>query len=822
MVKPDHYTKEPKKEKGGRLRRLGRALFLLVFTVVVALCATAAGLYLYFSRDLPRITTLKDYQPPTVSTVYAADGTKIGEFCRERRYVIGLDKMPKALLDAFVAAEDSRFYEHEGVDIMGILRAAVKNIQAGGIVQGGSTITQQVTKTFFLSSERSYTRKIREAILARRLDKSFTKQEILYLYLNQIYLGHGAYGVEAAARSYFGKPAEELSLAECAMLAGLPQAPSRYSPFRRRKLAKQRQIYVLNRMVEEGMITDSEAGRAINQPLSILPNRNLYVEKVPWYTEHVRRYVEEKYGRKLLYEGGLCIHTAVDVRMQEAARDAVRKGLVELDRRTGYRGPIKRLSSEEIAAFLAQAARAPEVEPPPAGETKEEALIDEPPGAAGEEKPEPPKAGDVVEGLVVEVDESAGRVHVRLASGEAGYIKKADVLWARPPNPEKTCYDDELQNLSRSFSRGDLIRVKLVEEDARADAWRLALVQEPDAQAALICMEAGTGLVRVLVGGYDFTESQFNRAVQAVRQPGSAFKPIIYAAALDKGYTAASVLIDSPIVFRDENMDFTWKPENYKRTFHGPTLFRDALAHSRNVVTIKLLQDIGVDYVIDYARRMGITQPLARDLSIALGSSGIPLEEMVGAYSVFANQGLYIKPCYVTSITDRNGNVLEEHVPEPQKAIGEDTAYIMTHLLQGVVDHGTGWRIKELERPVAGKTGTTNDLKDAWFIGFTPRYATGVWVGYDSDKSLGKGETGSRAASPIWLDYMARILQGKPVKTFAVPRGVVFAKIDAETGLLAIPESKKTVFECFKEGTAPDRHAPRPGSQPVEVLTKGL
>ena len=373
-------------------------------------------------------------------------------------------------------------------------------------------------------------------------------------------------------------------------------------------------------------------------------------------------------------------------------------------------------------------------------------------------------------------------------------------------------YQARLSRPSQALSPGDVILVEVKEHDPKSDIWHLYLDQEPEVQAALLCIEAGTGLVKVMVGGRDFTQSQFNRAIQSRRQPGSAFKPVIYAAALDKGYTPATVIIDSPIVFKDEEHDFTWKPKNYGQKFYGPTLLREALAKSRNVITIKILQDIGIDYVIDYAARLGIESPLNRDLSIALGSSGVSLLEIVQAYSVFTNQGYLVQPAFITKIEDRFGNILEEMNPVRKKVIEESTAYIMTSLLEGVVKFGTAQRIRALKRPVAGKTGTTNNLYDAWFVGYTPRYITGVWVGFDQERSLGVGETGSRAASPIWLGFMRDVLEKEPVRVFQVPEGVVFAKIDAETGQLPIPESKKTLFECFKEGTVPTEHTARPGS----------
>jgi penicillin-binding protein 1A len=760
------------------------SLWGLLFLMLLGGSATV-GLFIYMSKGLPKISSLKDYRPPVITTVYSDDNHKIAEFYKERRIVVPLAQIPLKLQHAFIAAEDSRFYKHQGIDIFSIVRAFFKNLEAGGIVQGGSTITQQVAKSFFLSPERSYRRKIKEALLAFEIDKAFSKEDILYLYLNQIYLGHGAYGVEAAAENYFGKSVQDLNLAECALMAGLPQAPSRYSPFQHPEKARQRQIYVLNRMVEDGYATQVEASEAINTPLDIQPRHNWYLEQVPIYTEHVRRYIENKYGEDALYTQGLKIYTAVNIDMQKAAVAAIQKGLKDLDHRQGYRGPEKHLAADQIENFCRE-------------EQKSFEAIPLAPGTS-------------VHGVVTDVNDKAGRVTVRMGD-QLGVISIQDMRWARHPDPEVAWYAAKLRRPSQALAVGDVIMVEPVEQDQKTKLWKLYLDQAPEVQSALMCIEAGTGLVKVMVGGRDFMESQFNRAIQSRRQPGSAFKPIIYAAALDKGYTPASVIIDSPIVFKDEDQDFTWKPKNYGKTFYGPTLLREALAHSRNVVTIKIMQDIGIDYVIDYARKLGIQSDLSHDLSLALGSSGVSLMEIVRAYSVFDNQGYLVEPTFITKIEDRDGNVLEEMNPTRKKVIDASTAYIMTNLLQGVVQFGTGRRVRALKRPVAGKTGTTNNLYDAWFVGYTPRYITGVWVGYDHESSMGKGETGSRAASPIWLEFMQQILKNEPVRIFQVPEGVVFAKIDAETGLLPIPESKKTIFECFKEGTVPKEYTPKPGS----------
>jgi penicillin-binding protein 1A len=785
MAKPKRTNDILKKRKKHRVGRIFFRIFLL-FVLICTLTGGlgAVGLYYYISRDLPKITTLKDYHPPIISTVYADDGRKIGEFFNERRIVVPLTEIPDMLIKAFVAAEDSRFYTHQGIDLLSITRAFIKNIEAGSIVQGGSTITQQVTKSFLLTPERSYTRKMKEAILAYRIEKALNKEDILYLYLNQIYLGHGAYGVEAAAENYFGKTARDMNLAECAMLAGLPQAPSRYSPFRYPDRAKQRQIYVLNRLVEEGYITNIEATEAINTKLDIRPRRNLYIEEVPYYTEYVRQYVEKKYGTEALYNEGLQIYTAVNIGMQRIARKEVENGLLALDKRQGYRGPLQHLAPEAIETYVQDLQKQ-------WAETV-------------------PEAGQTVTGVVVQVSDGEKTVAVRMGGGQ-GIIDIADMGWARKPNPEVAYHAKMIKKPGDALQSGDVVLVRLKERREGSDLWNLALEQVPKAQGALLCLEAETGNVKSMVGGRDFRETQFNRALQSRRQPGSAFKPIIYAAAIDKGYTPATVVIDSPIVFKDREQDFKWKPRNYGKKFYGPTLLRQALAKSRNVITIKILQDIGIDYVMDYAHKLGITSTLNRDLSLALGSSGVSLLELVSAYSVFTNHGFRVTPCFVTRVLDRNGNELEKFTPAKEMVIDPSTAFIMTSLLEGVVQNGTGWRAKALNRPVAGKTGTTNDLYDAWFMGFTPEYTAGVWVGFDEEASLGKFETGSKAASPIWVGFMERILADKPAQVFEVPEGVVFTQIDATTGLLPVAESSKTIFECFKEGTVPTEYAPRPG-----------
>nr|WP_319494796.1 PBP1A family penicillin-binding protein [uncultured Desulfobacter sp.] len=758
-------------------------LFILFLLAVIAGCAAMTAGFYYFSQDLPKINTLNDYRPAIVTNVFSDDGRKIGEFYNERRIVVPLSDMPANLLNAFVAAEDSRFREHPGIDVKSIVRAFIKNFKAGSIVQGGSTITQQVTKSFLLTPEKTYERKVKEAILAYKIEKKLSKDEILFLYLNQIYLGHGAYGVEAASENYFGKHVKDLSLAECALLAGLPQAPSRYSPFHHPELARQRQVYTLNRMKEEGMISNLEATEALNAKLDIKPRKNWFIERVPCYTEHVRRYVEKKYGKDALYTQGLSIHTAVNIELQKMARNAVNQGLLDLDKRCGYRGPIKNIPALQVEDFSR--------------------------GVAEELAGSRPVKGEVYTGVVLDVDDHNGVTHVRVGN-VTGIIRLDTMTWAREPNPNVSYHYAQIKKPSQALKNGDVIYLKVLEEMTAEAEYEFALYQEPVAQSALLSIEAETGHVKAMIGGRDFRDSQFNRAVQSRRQPGSAFKPILYAAALDKGYTPATTIIDSPVVYEDKIHDRVWKPNNYAHKFYGPTLLRQALTNSRNIVSIKILQDIGIDYVINYAKKLGITSPLAPDLSISLGSSGVSLLELTKAYSVFSNLGYLIEPVFITEIYDRDNRLLESSKLIRKKVIDMGTAYLMTSLLESVVQDGTGQRVKALHRPAAGKTGTTNDLHDAWFMGFTPRYTTGVWVGLDQGAPIGKGETGSRAASPIWLDYMQHALEGKSVREFTVPEGIISVKIDADTGLLPSAQSENTIFESFKEGTEPTEHTPSP------------
>jgi penicillin-binding protein 1A len=767
---------------------LKRVISFLIFgfaALCLFLIAIGAVLYYFWSSNLPYIGSLREYNPPIITEIYSDDGQVIGRFWDEKRIVVSLDQVPKHLINAFVAAEDARFFKHEGVDFQGIIRAFIKNLIAGKIEQGGSTITQQVTRSLLLKSqERTYKRKAREAILSLQIEKSFSKEQILFLYLNQIYMGHGTYGVEAAALTYFDKKAAELNLAESALLAGLPQAPSRYSPVQNLDKAKARQKYVLERMREEDFISKAEEIEAFNTPIVITGQWESSFEKSPCFTEYVRRYLEKQYGRDLLYRGGLRVYTTVNLDMQRWADEALVEGLCELDKREGYRGPVRSLTPEEMEKFIQD--------------------------SGDELRANPPEIGSTVQGVVDVVDDLNSRAIIKIGK-ESGILLLSDMKWARKPDPEVAYYEALVKKPGDVLKRGDVILCKIKEKMAAPYSWQLSLEQEPLAEGSVFVIETGTGQVKAMIGGRDFNISQFNRAIQARRQPGSSFKPIIYSAALDSGMTPSTVILDTPYISTMNPDEEVWRPKNYKENFLGPTLFRTALIQSLNVITVKILKSVGVENVINYARRMGIESDLAPDLSLALGSSGLSLKEITTAYSVFANGGLLVEPFFIERIEDRRGMILEENQTSYRDAIPIDTAYVMTDLLKGVVTEGTGWRIKSLNRPAAGKTGTTNDLRDAWFIGYTPSLVTGVWVGYDDRRSMSKGETGSRAASPIWLNFMSKALEGRPVEDFIAPESVVFSKIDTRKGLLASPYSEKTVFQAFKKGTEPKEYTPRPG-----------
>lgn len=781
MTKPTPRSRSARHKPASKGFSLRRLMFAALTAVLFATVLAGVGLFAFYIKldsSLPSARALKEYQPPIVSSVYASDGTLIGEFFIERRYVIPSEQMPPHMVKAFMAAEDVRFYDHGGVDFLGIVRATIRNIQAGEIVQGGSTITQQVVKSLLLTPERTYERKLKEAILAYRIDKTLSKDEILYLYLNQIYFGAGAYGIEAAARTYFDKHASELNMAEVTLLAGLPKAPSRFSPLQNFKAARDRQRYVLQQMTNAGFISEEEAKRIYAQPLQLAKPKRWTLEDMNHFTEEVRRQVQARYGRDMLYKEGLKIYTTLDLNAQKAAQKAIDQGLRELDKRhTKYRGVHANIPKEEWPQARKALAR----------------------DNGGLE------AGKIVTGLVQSFSEKTGLCTVDLGEIQA-QLPKSGWEWTGA----------SMKRASRLFRPGDVIRVRLQKQE-KDSLWTVSLEQDPGAEGALMAMDPSTGRVICMVGGRDFQKSQFNRATQAARQPGSAFKPIVYAAALDKGYTEASILIDSPLILSGGARG-AWAPENYDRQFWGPIPLRKALIHSRNVVTVKLLSSIGVKYTIDYAKRLGINSQMSPTLALALGASDVTLQEILTAYSAFANGGNRVQPYLIEKILDRNGKVLENHQPKPERVISAQTAYLMTHLLSGVVEEGTGTRAKAINRPAAGKTGTTNEMKDAWFVGYTPELLAGVWVGYDDHHvSLGKGETGGRAACPIWVSFMQEALKERPVRTFPIPPGIVLARVNPHTGAVAGPDDASGEYAAFA-GSPPAHPGHSPGYTNEETI----
>jgi len=771
----------PTRSRRKRPRRwIGRLLAGLLFVSVFGVTAAGTGAYLlyqHFSAELPDINLLKSYQPSLITTVYDDSGAAVAQFFVERRVFIPLEKIPAVLKQATLAVEDARFYAHHGIDYIGIARAIWSNVQAGEVVEGASTITQQVAKMLFLTHRKTFERKLREVILAYRMEQVLTKDEILEIYLNQTYYGHGAYGVEAAANVYFGKPVMELTLDEAALIAGLPKAPTAYSPYNAPERALRRRGHVLRRMVETGDITPAQEQQAQAIPLRLRPRQETVV-KAPYFIEHVRRYLEEQYGSTLLYRGGLKVHTTLDLSLQEAAEVALRHGLIRNDRRRGYRGPLGHVEvtrPEKIDWEKVRQIPWPEEQSPLTGLFRR------------------------LKAVVVGVDDK--RVLVRWEGGE-GVIPLDAMLWAYAPNPELDSERRRLRRPSEALKVGDVILADLTDPGEGGKKPQLALAQEPIVQGAIVVLEPHTGYIRALVGGYDFSRSQFNRATQAIRQPGSAFKPIIYATAIHKGFSPAYVMVDAPIVYEQADGKI-WKPSNYDGKFWGSITLAEALAHSRNMITIKLLEAVGVKNVIEFARRLGIRSPLSPTLALGLGASGLTPLELTAAYSVFASQGVRYEPLAVKWVEDAEGQVLEKHSSLGDRVMSEQQAFVMTTMLQNVVQRGTATRAKVLQRSVAGKTGTTNDFIDAWFVGYSPNLVAGVWVGIDDYQPLGNKEAGSRAALPIWIEFMQQALERVPMQEFVTPPHIRMVRVHPRTGVGGELRSGEGIQIALAENVAP-------------------
>jgi penicillin-binding protein 1A len=728
------------------------------------------GLILYLSKDLPPLDQLGTYQPSLVTQVYSNDQQLIGQFFIERRILTPVADIPEGLRRAVVAVEDVRFFEHPGLDYIGMLRAAWTNVRRGGKVEGASTITQQLARSLFLSSERTFDRKVRELILAYKMELVLTKEQILELYLNQIYFGQGAYGVASAAQSYFGKDLSSLTIAESAFLAGLPKSPNHYSPFKAYDRAKKRQEHVLTRMEEAKFLTATEREQAAAEILSF--RRPGVEQAAPYFVEYVRQLVVAKYGESMVYKGGLKIFTTLNMEMQKAAEAAFAAGLRELDKRQGWRGPLRTVDTTAPTLPMVTA-------------TTDQAL----------------KVGDYREGVVTKVGKDQFLVQIGTTVANLAFD---DMAWAkrRLTGPDTKRDFVVNPNLKQVLKPGDVIEV-MVKKLERGMV-QVQLEQTPLVEGGLIALEPGKGPIRAMVGGYDFARSEYNRAVQAKRQPGSAFKPVIYATAMSQGMSPASVILDAPVVYEQEQDEKTWKPENYGRKVHGMVSLRDALAHSHNLATVRLLDKVGVKTVIEFAKTVGITSPLAADLSLGLGSSSVGLMELTSTYCVLLNQGVRAEPYAIQFIKDNAGNVLELTEPQPQEVISKETAYLITNMMEDVIQKGTGQAAKVIGRPIAGKTGTTDEFINAWFIGGAPNLVTGIYVGFDDRRSLGETESGAHAALPIWINFMQKALKPLPVIAFTIPEGITFVKVDPATGLLEDEqEGQASTVELFVKGSEP-------------------
>jgi penicillin-binding protein 1A len=767
----------------------------ILFVVGVA---AAAGLLWHFSKDLPDYSQLQDYEPPVMTRVHAGDGSLVGEYARERRLYIPIQAVPKLVINAFLSAEDKNFYEHGGLDFTGIARAAVVYLQNYGSSrrpQGASTITQQVAKNFLLSNELSMSRKVKEALLALKIERTYSKDKILELYLNEIYLGLGAYGIAAASLVYFDKAVNELSVPEAAYLASLPKAPNNYHPFRQRERAIERRNWVIDRMAESGFVKSADAEKAKRSPLGVTSKAtSAHVFAAEYFAEEVRRELYERYGEKKLYEGGLSVRTSLDPKLQVLARKVFIDGLVRFDETQGWRGPVTKIDiAGDWGVKLADV----------------KSLSDVSPWRLA---------------VVLEVSDQSARIGLQPGREPGGFVSKERTVGILPLEGVKWAKTGgkPVGKVGQVVNAGDVVYV----EPAKTEG-QFALHQIPEVSGAMVVEDPWTGRVLAMVGGFSFDQSQFNRATQALRQPGSSFKPFVYAAALDNGYTPSTIVLDAPLEIDQGPGVGVWRPENYEGSFAGPSTLRYGIEHSRNVMTVRLAQDIGMPLIAEYAKRFGVYDELPPYLSFALGAGETTLLRMTTAYAMFDNGGRKIKPTLIDRIQDRYGHTVYKHderecigcagkkwdnQPEPslvdrrQQILDPMTAYQITSMMEGVVQRGTaagaGFQ-KEVGKPVAGKTGTTNDEKDAWFIGFTPDIVVGVYMGYDKPRHLGRGATGGHLSAPIVKEFLKVALADKPSVPFRVPPGIKLVRVDLKTGMRAGPGTERAIVEAFKPGTAP-------------------
>ena len=740
--------------------KIARSAGLIALFLIAAILGVASGVIFAYTDDISKVSELDDYTPSTISRIYGSGGEIVGEFAIQRREVIPYEAISPRLRQAILAAEDADFEKHPGISIPHIAVTLVKDIIKRKKAGGASTLTQQLARKLFLTDEKTWERKIREALLAIRIEKRYTKREIFTMYANQMYFGHGVYGVEAASRLYFGKSAKDLEVQEAALIAGILQGNVRQSPFVNMEAAIRRRNYTLGRMAEVGYI-GAQAAEAFKKMPIVLRGEPSHASIAPYFVEDIRKQLEQQYGAKQLYENGLSIQTALDVRLQEAVNRSLDDGLRRIDKVRGWRQPRRNVVAEghKVDAFR-------------------HARWDR-----------PMRDGQVVPAVVT--DAEGATIRARAGSLQTTIDRKG-FAWTR-----KTA-------ATQLVKVGDLIEVRLAAVDAAEKTATGTLEQPPAVEGAILAIDNRTGQIRAMSGGFSFERSKFNRATQAYRQVGSAFKPIVYTAAIDRGYTPASIVVDAPASFPAGAGQPMYSPMNYDRKFEGSITLRRALEQSRNVPAVRMMDQLGAKQVIMFARRLGLESPLPPYLPIALGAAEATLVEMTSAFAVFPNQGVRMKPYAVMKVTDREGNVLEENRPEPKDAIRADTAFVMTNLLRGVVQRGTATKAAALEWPVGGKTGTTDDYTDAWFIGFDPDITIGVWVGMDQKKPIGRNQTGSDAALPIWMDVMrAWIGDRQEPPQFEPPGNIVFILVDKSTGGAAAEGTPGAISEAFIAGTQP-------------------
>lgn len=766
-------------------------LMSMGFLGAMAAVIILIGVVYKYGQNLPDFSQLQDYRPPVVTRVHAGDGRFLAEFAQEKRIFVPVTEIPDLVKHAFISAEDQNFYQHKGIDVRAIGRAIVTNIKnraAGRRPIGASTITQQVAKNFLLSNEFSYERKIREAILAFKMEQVLSKDRLLELYLNEIFLGSRSYGVAAASLNYFNKPLDDLTIPEAAYLAALPKAPNNYNPVTKREAATTRRNWVIDRMALDGYITTSQAEIAKATPLMTVERKSTDsdIVRAPYFAEEVRRELEAKFGSQGLYQGGLSVRTSVDPHLQGIAETSLQQGLIGYDRKHGWRGVVDH--KDDTTAWASVIAN---LERP-------EGMLDD-------------------WSLAMVLDAKPERVEIGFGDSKRGRLRSEDIKWTA----------------SKPLKTGDIIMVNATvadaktdsKDDAKVDKTSYSLMQVPQVQGALIALDPNTGRVLAMQGGWKFDKSEFNRATQAQRQPGSAFKPFIYLAALDKGYTPSSIIVDGPIEFRDSAGN-VWRPENYSGEFYGPTPLRVGVEKSRNLMTIRLTEQIGINTVVDYAHDFGIVDKMAPHLANALGSTETTPLKLTTAYGMIVNGGKKITPTFIDRVQDRYGKTIERtdartctgcgplvrwesqgtpDIPDNREQVGDPrTAYQMVSILEGVVQRGTAKALMSLDRPIAGKTGTTNDSKDAWFVGFTPDLVVGVYVGYDEPKSLGAKETGASLAVPIFKNFMQEALKDTPPVPFRIPPGVRMVQVNSKTGQTTYPGDPNAIWEPFLAGTEPD------------------